>query len=749
MKPAEKTFDELFNEERKLTFLIGAGCSIDPPSCLPAGKKMMEAIIKFSCGESEIENILNLSNLRFEQLVEVVREHLDSDLKLIDYYGKCDKPNRQHLFIAEMLLKGHFVITTNFDYLIEHALLQLDVPKENIVPVITKRDFLKYNNPQKLSKKGKKAVYKIHGSPQNIITGENTKDSLVATIKAFGSNKEGLNVFQLQSFQEKAFKALTTDRTVVVMGYSGSDDFDVIPTLKELMGEYLIWINHIPDDSVPIKILQPDDNDKNSADKIISLLYDLLESFYECYRIEANTSKFIGKLAKQSLIISSDHFTLEAFNWLMDSIKKPDEIMKYHLSYQIYKLFERTEDQIRCLENILHISEEKEEKYWRSFAFHGIGDIYYGRYQISEASDKYNKALAIVEEINSLPLKAEILKSIAEIDCAYHKFDDALKKYGEVIQIHEKLGLHRLKAEDLCLMGALYIEMNERNKANEKYTMALELAEKNGDLPIKIKCLIGFSKRSLSEGKIEKSLQQLEEALNIAEELNRKIDQIEILNSMGSTYIEKRYYGQALGYFQKAFDIAKESNRRWQMGVSLVMIGVIFMHRKEYSIALENLNEALKIAEDLGDLGVEQQSGYYIGQIYLEQGKYPEALEKFEKDLEIKEWLKMEGDELSTYDSMGQVYRSQKKYSEAAEIFEKALKIAKTHGTFRQIAIILNHLGETHGLLGNKSEASNFIKEGIKIIKDNKVEDPAFIRKCKTNLKNLKEKEFKLLSEKK
>ena len=228
MRLTNLTIRDLINPDSKLTFLAGAGCSIDPPSCLPAGRAMMDAIIDYTCAESEIEGIKKLKNLRFEALVEIIREKLDDELRIIDFYGLCDKPNTQHLFLADMINKGHFVITTNFDFLIEHALQQLGIPDDDIVPVITREDFEEFQDPYEQLEKGKKTVYKIQGSTKNIITEKSTRDSLIATIQAFGSNKEGDNVFQLESFKQPAFANITENRSLVIVGYSGSDDFDIV-----------------------------------------------------------------------------------------------------------------------------------------------------------------------------------------------------------------------------------------------------------------------------------------------------------------------------------------------------------------------------------------------------------------------------------------------------------------------------------------------------------------------------------------
>jgi hypothetical protein len=51
MKLTNLAIKDLIKPDAKLTFLVGAGCSVDPPSNLPAGKTMIEAIIKYSCAD--------------------------------------------------------------------------------------------------------------------------------------------------------------------------------------------------------------------------------------------------------------------------------------------------------------------------------------------------------------------------------------------------------------------------------------------------------------------------------------------------------------------------------------------------------------------------------------------------------------------------------------------------------------------------------------------------------------------------
>jgi len=278
MKLTNLTISDILTQDAKLTFLIGAGCSVDAPSCQPAGRAMIDDIIRYTCSESEIENILKIEDLRFEQLIEIIQDGFDKELTIINYYDQCDKPNLQHFYLAEMIIKGHFVMTTNFDYLIEYALLELGVPKEEIKIIITKEDFEKYNSPEQLYNQGFKTLYKIHGSTRNLIKDQSTRNTLVTTIKALGSNKEGLNIFQVEPFKRPLFNNISKDRTLVIMGYSGSDDFDVVPTLKILDKiKDVVWINFVYNDEGKERSyeIESDDEPIKTAEKVNQILYSI------------------------------------------------------------------------------------------------------------------------------------------------------------------------------------------------------------------------------------------------------------------------------------------------------------------------------------------------------------------------------------------------------------------------------------------------------------------------------------------
>jgi len=441
--------NNLLTKDTKLTFLVGAGCSVDPPSCLPIGHAMMDAIIDYTCAEPEIKQIKELGQLRFEALVEILRDNLDKELKIIDYYGLCDKPNIQHFFLAEMIKRGHFVITTNFDFLIEYALQQSGVPDDDIIPVITKEDFTQFQDPNEQFYKGKKPIYKIHGSTKNIIKNKDTRDSLIATIRAFGSNKEGENVFQLESFKQPLFLNITNERSLVVMGYSGSDDFDIVPTLKVLKNlRNVIWINH--SEKVPIgkeMIFEIDANTNqllntldNNYRKVTQILKEIqrMNNAGHIYRVDVNTTMMVKELLDNKLIPKFDNFSINPMDWLKNNIKEPKKVMKYYIPYKIYFDFDLYEDAIRCLKEIFRIAEKTGDLFWKSAAFNNLGMIYRIKGDYQEALKLYRKVVKIDEQLGNLSGKAVSLNNIGEIFRAQGNYPEALKRHKEAIQINEQ-----------------------------------------------------------------------------------------------------------------------------------------------------------------------------------------------------------------------------------------------------------------------------------------------------------------------
>src|SRR5206468_1478311 len=124
------------------------------------------------------------------------------------------RPNAWHAFLAAALRTGCCVVTTNFDVLIENACDGIGARPHAVVG--TEVDD---------SLSAKSVLFKIHGS----IGGENGCDPLSSV--ALAVRQVGLG---LSMRQTRLLRALIENRPLIVLGYSGRDDFDILPALLNL-----------------------------------------------------------------------------------------------------------------------------------------------------------------------------------------------------------------------------------------------------------------------------------------------------------------------------------------------------------------------------------------------------------------------------------------------------------------------------------------------------------------------------------
>ena len=172
----EGDLQSLFSKDDKYTFLVGAGISMDPPSNIPSAREFVRVLIEHFAPEHDINPLLDLKEMRFELVIDKLYDNFDEDLKFLDYLELMNNPNVIHWFLAYSIIANCNVITTNFDYLIENALERIIgvEKKHNIIPIITKKDFLENQEPEVFRSKNQFPIYKIHGSKKNIITNEIT-----------------------------------------------------------------------------------------------------------------------------------------------------------------------------------------------------------------------------------------------------------------------------------------------------------------------------------------------------------------------------------------------------------------------------------------------------------------------------------------------------------------------------------------------------------------------------------------------
>ncbi|MBB3177175.1 SIR2 family protein [Variovorax sp. Sphag1AA] len=232
-----------------LALLAGAGISVDAPSNLLAGWHFMDAILsRVMPAEVDSEMTRSLISvprnqhfrpgefIRFETLMMELSSGLDPQLHVLDCLDECEHPNANHYVIAELIRRHAVVMTTNFDRLIEVAYHRSMKPGDAPLRVVHLDDGFALDHAP--GPGTPPTLWKLHGSLS--VDGRSTRESVQATL-------EQVMWPSMRRNKRDFLRSVIESRDMVLVGYSGSDDLDLVPVLAESKGERaMAWIDHAP-----------------------------------------------------------------------------------------------------------------------------------------------------------------------------------------------------------------------------------------------------------------------------------------------------------------------------------------------------------------------------------------------------------------------------------------------------------------------------------------------------------------------
>lgn len=726
-------FKDLFSETRLCTFLVGAGISMDPPSCVPSARMFVNELFKYYAPEEEIEKLSSLETLRYEFLVEKVQNLFDKELKFLDYLSEVKEPNAIHLFLANMIMRYNPVMTTNFDYLIEMALkkkLEMfpsfhDYHKKVLV-IITKEDYQKkvsFEFP----------LIKIHGSKWDVITGRLTQESLVTTISALGREREKGETFAIEPYKKPLINEVMNGRDLVIMGYSGSDDFDISPMLKELSNmKKIIWIEH-DHDLTPGKeeiykynsVGDLSELGSSELPKLDKLLVELAsKKNVEVYKIKANTIEFVkGRLSqiyKESLeLLQKDTPEISSFgDYMQETHFNASLSSKYRLAHDLFYELGDIESAERTAKQGLHASQEEGHEINKNYFTNAFGLVNLSKGDYDLALEHFKKSLKLTENLNQ---KVEKIALLLNIGVLYKKKSDlknAFKYSFDAAALLTENTPNLVKFSVLNNLGILYRDNGDIPNAIKNVESALEIAEKSGDLNRKSLCLNNLAGLKLSQGLLNPALGYASEALKIDEQLGDLSSMCNTLNTIGNIYRTAGQYSQALQYLERAYQTAIKIQKLDVKALVANAIGVIYYQTGNLDLALEKYNEALNINKDIGNLARQATGLNNIGMYFRTKGNFNTAFEMFNQSIILSEKIGEKPNLGVRYGNRASIYEARREFEKALEDYKKALSIEQSLGNLEGIATQLTNIGGVLGDLGKYEETIKNYSQVLNIMEN-------------------------------
>ncbi len=793
-KEYTKDLDSLFSPKSNYTFLVGAGISMDAPTDMPSAVQIVRSLLELCAPEEEVENLLSLEMLRYELVVEKIQDRFDDELKFLNYLEHIDEPNIIHLFLANVITRGNYVVTTNFDYLIEHALLKVLDKKwhQDIIPVITKEDFIIYQDPKSIIASNQYPVYKIHGSKRNLITGKNTKDSLITTISALGKDRGEGETFAIEPYKKSAVFNVMNKRTLVVMGYSGSDDFDIGPALKEMpFLNRIIWIEHSQDSMTEVidinrkEILGSQEENSqveqfvldickvcdiegvlirtNTGDFIKNVLWNIFLPYLPINEIDLFKAKieippfseWITQIYGDIPIVEKYIFACILFDYLKDieSTKRCSDkglsiaeqtkdiaSKSFFLNFigTIYQITGKFELALQTYEKAYQIDEELEDLDGLGTDLNNIGSVYLTIGKYDEALDNYNKALEIVKSLGDLSSKITCKNNIGRVHEIRNEFDLALNNYIEAIKITEQVGDLNRKATLLNNVGMIHKARNELIKSLKYYKEALRISDLLGDQYGKIILLNNIGRVYDDNKDYEKALEKYKESLQIAEQLGDLSKKAGCINNIGSLFLAQGEPDKALEKYQEALELEERLGDPLMKIIYLNNIGMIYNNLANYSLARENYSDALEIAEEIGDLSKKALLLTKIGAIDMTQEKLSVALENYKEAVLIFDRLGELSNKAASLSNIGRIYEANNNFHEALRRYEETLQIDQQLNDPMGIGIDFYNMGRVYNKHGEYRRALQSYEDSLKVF--HQLDQKQYIDAVENNINEIKRK---------
>jgi len=521
--------DSLFEKNVKFTFLVGAGISLDAPSNLPSGDLMGRKLIEIFSPKAYTDKLVHMENLRYELILQWIQQIFDKELHILDYFNYAINPNVFHMFLANRLLHGDEVITTNFDYLIERALkIKLkDTELDKINPIITKNDFIKLESEEAYVTATKKfSLYKIHGSKKNIIKNIDTSESIIATLDEIGKRRERRKIFEIEPYKRKIIEKVMFGSVLVIFGYSGSDVFDVIPMLDNMKGiKRILWIDHQNTDEIEIfKINWAYLNDNNSEFKhVVGWLRT--DGKYDLFLIQGNTEKILKSswlknfIPTQNIVqnISEGLGKSPDFETWINKEFRLEQKIRIKFASTLFLKLGNPNNAFALVKEGIKLSQDIEDRPLLISFLIDLGDIFKHQGNYKDGLSQYEKAKELSIELNDDLNKSICLYKIGIIQMNQGELDSSLMNLQKALTLSEKNQDFHLNILILNKVAEIYIKKEAMPHSKEDYTdikkvfsnlqKALKISMNIGDLYGKTLTLINLGRFENDQDKIREALQ--------------------------------------------------------------------------------------------------------------------------------------------------------------------------------------------------------------------------------------------------
>jgi tetratricopeptide (TPR) repeat protein len=599
-----------------IAYLAGAGVSIPPPSALPGAPALISALVEALTSDPSLRASIEARTfnagsakrftgdfLRFEAVIGCIKLAIDSGVRILSVYSACTEPNPYHFYLAEQLARGAMVLTTNFDNLIEIACQARSIEYSLVV---SNQDLTAFSvEPTSF----KNPLIKLHGGYDVLSSHPSGPVDIKATLEQVGR-------VYLSGGSQPLTTALATvsrSRHLVVMGYSGCDDFDIMPCLlKEDLLPGLTWIDHA-DQSTEL-------HRKALAQSPDLPPYRLLAArsteTSEVTVIRGSTASILGIDMSCGAGVERYDWTRVFTAWRAEHLGS--ESHRLLLLGELLVQMERFAEGVEIFESIA-IDELSQEQ--ATALYFSLSCLYVYLNDTPRAIRSLSEIAESDHEVEGLSLKGFAYYNLARINTSMGQYTEAGVYLRAALNIFKGAGDAARISDCLHEAGRIYIETGNSEAAVTNLHAAVRLSQVMGDLR---GTAIGYSEiaRALArEGKLDEGEAYARKAINVSTLDGNQGGLGGAHHVLGYILSKRENWTGAAGEFQLAIEYERSAGASLDLAHSLHSLGDMYISMEKLEEAEQCLEEALRIKREIND-----KPGIARSQELLEVARHLRAL---------------------------------------------------------------------------------------------------------------------------
>jgi len=285
---------------------------------------------------------------------------------------------------------------------------------------------------------------------------------------------------------------------------------------------------------------------------------------------------------------------------------------------------------------------EKNLPRWKARALKLQGNTFVIRSNYLEAYNRFQRSLAISEQIGDRQGLAGTLHSIGIIHYYQGNYPRAIEYYTRSLKIREELGDKAGIAGSVNNIGIVYSHQGNHAKAIEFFRRSMQLSEELGDRRTVASACNNIGLIYNDQGLLDSAFACFSRSLSLSESLGDRRDVSAALNNLATVHESRGEYDLAFATLSRSLAIERQIGDQQGVALSHAGIGSLFLKQGKYRQAIDWCKQSLTLAEQIGVLQEQKQACECIYESYKALGRGLEALAYHERLISLEDSLHAE-----------------------------------------------------------------------------------------------------------